>query len=107
MLLTSFQLFQAAFDSSSIPLVQDEWPAWKEVEPGAWGSLLVADFWTLPTFLISKLPIKTIRISVTVGGLQWLVLECPIRTPVIAGPALFLRLRKRSRYPLKKETSQK
>jgi len=65
----------------------------------------VADIWTLPTFLISKLPIKMIIISVTMDGLQWLVLECPMRTPVIGGPALFLRLRKRSSYPLKTETS--
>jgi len=86
-------------------LSQDEWPAWKEVDAGAWGSLLVADIWTLPTFLISKLPIKTIRISATMGGLQWLILECPMRTPVIAGPALFLRLRKRSSYPPKTVTS--
>ena len=85
---------------------QDEWLAWKEVETGAWGSLLVADIWTWPTYLISKLPTKTIRISVTMGGLQWLVLECLMSTsPVIAGPALFLRLRKRSSYPPKKETS--
>ena len=75
-------LLTLLFSCSKQPLIppqyylsQDEWPAWKVVEEGAWGGLLVADIWTLPTFLISKLPIKTIRISVTMGGVQWLVLE--------------------------------
>ena len=94
-------LLTLLFSCSKQPLIppqyylsQDEWLAWKEGEEGAWGSFLVADIWTLPTFVVSKLPIKTIRISVTMGGVQWLVLECPMRTPVMAGPALFLGLRK-------------